>query len=461
MNALPADPGGPLLTGRRAEVLLHLGSLPSLNFDDAIRFLDFLEICGFSLWQMLPVGPSSTNGSPYSPYSAFAGDSSLLAREPGDFDPDAFQVFSAHNASWLEDFSLFSVIRNEQQGKAWWEWPDKLRDRDPLALGRIKETHSKEISRVLLQQFQFRQRWQDFRQSAADRGIVLIGDLPMFVTADSADVWANRQFFKLDKSGQASMLAGVPPDAFTDQGQCWGNPVYNWQAMADDGFSWWQGRLQNELERFDIIRWDHFRGLEAGWEIPAGTEKLPPVPADGAWCSVPGRDLLSSLQKTMGRLPVLAENLGVITTEVEDLRHDFGLPGMHVLQFAFDGDPGNSHLPAQHEINGVVYTGTHDNDTTRGWFESLDDSARNYIAQTLAVDQASIPAALTRAALDSRCVWAIFPMQDLLGLGSEARLNTPGEAKGQWAWRFEWKNIPDNLSRRWQRDLGRAGRQAA
>jgi 4-alpha-glucanotransferase len=454
-------PGGIILSGRRAGVLLHLSSLPSRDFDDAIRFLGLLEECGFSLWQMLPVGPTSINGSPYSPYSAFAGDPSLLAGPPGDLDSEKLEQFQHQNRSWLPDFALFSVIRSQQQGKPWWQWPADLRQRYPASLATIIKNHPEQIAHVVRQQFEFEQRWRRFREQATARGIRLIGDMPMFVTADSADTWSNPQFFRLDMDGRPGVVAGVPPDAFTDEGQCWDNPVYDWQAMAADGFSWWQSRLEKEASRFDIVRWDHFRGLEAGWEIPAGSAGQPPVPADGAWCKVPGRDLLEQLSNNLNQLPVLAENLGVITKEVEDIRHEFGLPGMHVLQFAFDGDPANTHLPGQHEVNGVVYTGTHDNDTTLGWFVSLDDSARTYIAQTLGVDQLSIPVALIQAALDSRCEWAILPMQDLLSLGSAARMNTPGKAQGQWIWRFDWRDIPGDLARRWRRDIEQAGRQAA
>lgn len=462
-----ADTGSLERTGfldkRRAGVLLHLTSLPSGGLADAERFLDWLKAGGFSVWQMLPIGPSGSNQSPYSPISAFAGDPALLPAAPSKqkVSHAELKAYREQERFWLEDFALFSVIRRQNGDQPWWSWPQALRHRHPAELQEFAGAHAEEIEQCIRQQLLFDRAWKTFRKQARQRGILLFGDMPMFVIADSADVWSRPHLFELDETGRPSRVAGVPPDAFTELGQCWDNPVYDWDAMVSGGFEWWLKRLSHELKRFDLLRWDHFRGLEAGWEIPVTAGQSPLNAADGAWHKVPGRDLLTTIWKTSGAIPIVAENLGVITSEVEALRHDFGLPGMHVLQFAFDGLSNNPHLPVNHEVNGAVYTGTHDNDTALGWFQSLDDRSVEMVLETLGQTRLNMPEALIRTALESRCSLAIMPMQDLLGLDSSARMNVPGEATGQWRWRFSWPQATHTVAARWRQSVVRARRQPA
>ena len=431
----------PVLERRRAGVLLHPTSLPSGTLGaDAVRFLDFLQGAGFSAWQMLPLGPAGPKGSPYSPDSAFAGNPRLIPAELHNSEVDASELaqFRAREAGWLEGYALFTAIRQTQGGSPWWQWPLPLRQRDPEALNEFALNHSAALGQCIRQQYLFNQAWLSLRSEAQRRGILLYGDLPMFVVADSADVWARPREFRLDSHGLATHVAGVPPDAFTELGQCWDNPVYDWEQMQASNFSWWRDRLAHECRRFDLLRWDHFRGLVATWEIPA----LPGRTAvDGQWREVPGKALLQRMTMELGPLPLVAENLGIITTEVEALRHEFGLPGMHVLQFAFDGSEDNPHLPGNHEEQGVAYTGTHDNDTTLGWFASLSAETPKQVWDVLGSPHHLMPDALVQAALDSICRLAIIPLQDLLRLGSGARMNKPGQAQGQWSWKFTWQRL--------------------
>lgn len=453
----------PVLDRRRAGVLLHARSLPSGRLDDAPRFLDFIADCGFGAWQLLPLGPSGAGRSPYSLLSAFAGDPDLVplvqrsepvsARDLGDF--------REREADWLPDFALFCVIRQLLEGQPWWRWPPALRLREPAALQAIEYEHRLIFNERMREQFRFQRCWQALRAEAAARDIILFGDLPMFVMTDSADVWMQPQAFRLDALCRPTHVAGVPPDAYAEHGQCWDCPVYDWRVMQDDGFRWWQRRLTHELRRFDLLRWDHFRGLAETWEIPVPAAGGAADPAAGAWRPVPGRTLLEHLSVALGRLPLVAENLGLITSEVERLRHDFGLPGMHVLQFAFDGDPDNPHLPGKHEQQGVAYSGTHDNDTTAGWCRGLDADTRSRAVAALGCSAAGLPEAVLRAALESACALAVLPLQDLLGLGSAARLNTPGRAQGQWRWQFRWQQLSAALTEKWRQAARRAGRQAA
>ena len=453
----------PVLDRRRAGVLLHAGSLPSGRLDDAARFLRFLADAGFSAWQLLPVGPSGAGRSPYSPLSAFAGDPGLIPKsqraEP--VSREALGRFVEREQSWLRDYALFMTIRGALGGLPWWQWPAPLRDRDPAAVRRIEHRYAEPLVEAMRMQLRFERAWRAVRAQAVAAGIRLFGDLPMFVMADSADAWAQREWFRLDARGSPTHLAGVPPDAFTEDGQCWNCPVYDWPAMQQDGFSWWQRRLAHELRRFDLLRWDHFRGLIAGWEIPAPEGGTAPQAARGAWRPVPGRALLTSLADRYRPLPVVAENLGIITPEVECLRRDFGLPGMHVLQFAFDGSADNPHLPVHHEEQGVAYSGTHDNDTTVGWSSGLIDGTRRRAAETLDLAPARLPEAMLGAVLESKSRLAVLTMQDLLGLGSAARLNTPGQAQGQWRWRFAWSQLTPDLPRQWRQAIVCSNRQPA
>ena len=457
------SPNPPILGERRAGVLLHPGSLPSGSLgDDLPRWLDFIEACGFSVWQMLPLGPVGPNGSPYSSSSAFAANENFLpkAKRKARIDEYDLNNFQDREHGWLKDFALFSVIKESQGGKPWWEWPGDFRQRETWTLAAFARDHAQELHKVIESQFRFERLWQEVRTEAKSRGVLLYGDLPMFVVADSADVWAAPHLFRLNSKGQPSHVAGVPPDAFTPDGQCWDNPVFNWNEMLVEDFAWWVRRIELELRRFDLLRWDHFRGLVETWEIPVtGHHRA----SDGEWKEVPGRDLLDALFAALGLLPLIAENLGIITPEVERLRRSFGLPGMHVLQFAFDGNPDNPHLPGNHEEQGVAYTGTHDNDTCLGWFRSLSAPVQEQVRELLrsagslsAGDPGHNPGdnservvvdAMIRTVLDSRSRLAVIPLQDLLGLGSEARMNTPGKAKGQWSWKFSWDNLTPGLAR--------------
>lgn len=456
-----AAPPRCVLDLRRAGVLLHPTSLPSATLgDDAMRFLDFLQAGGFSVWQMLPLGPVGMHASPYSPDSAFAGNPRLIphSRCGEVIEPGPLQQFRAREAAWLEDYALFKVIQREVQGQPWWDWPDELRHRDMGALQAFAQAHRPAIQQCVWEQFQFDQCWRALRSEASARGILLYGDLPMFVVANSADVWANPDIFRLDEQGQATHVAGVPPDAFTELGQCWDNPVYDWERLRDRGFDWWLRRVAHECNRFDLLRWDHFRGLAATWEIPVPGGGRPARPAEGAWHEVPGRALLEFMERKLGSLPLVAENLGIITPEVEQLRHDFGLPGMHVLQFAFDGNEHNPHLLENHEVQGVAYTGTHDNDTSAGWYSSLPPELQTEILKVLGQPADSMPEALVHLALASVCQLAIIPLQDLLGLGSEARMNVPGQAQGQWRWTFNWADLTPELAKHWRHLVQVSGR---
>ena len=451
MSPAAAPPARPVLDRRRAGVLLHPGSLPSHRLDrSALEFIGCLAAGGFAAWQMLPLGPTGRHGSPYSPSSAFAGNVHLLPRAVVDtpVELEELQEFRCRTAAWLDDYALFSVLHLHHRGLPWWAWPPGLRWREPGSLARCMREHAAALDACVRQQYLFERNWQTVRAAARRHDILLLGDLPLFVVADSADVWAHPQFFKLDAGGRARYVAGVPPDAFAPAGQCWNNPVYDWDQAGPGLFDWWVRRLRHECERFDLVRWDHFRGLQATWEIPPGREGRPASAREGQWREVPGRGLLQTLTQALGQLPVVAENLGVITPQVEQLRHDFHLPVMHVLQFAFDGDPANPHLPDRHEEQGVVYTGTHDNDTTRGWLESLDAGARQRIVQVLGCPSAVTLEALLDSALGSRARLAMFPAQDLLALGSSARMNVPGRAQGQWRWSLPQGAITVEFSRR-------------
>lgn len=466
---------------RRAGVLLHPTSLPGPEArgfigHDAFRFVEFLAASGMSLWQMLPLGPTHADGSPYNALSSLACDGELISLDwlvdrrllnANEKDCSehkrqtlqiAFQRFQANgqpqlqkdlatfrkqNDYWLPGYCMFMALKEYHQQQAWTEWDPLFRDRDPKALNEFARNHSEAIAVHEFIQFIFFCQWQQLRGFAHRHNILLFGDMPIYVALDSADVWSNRELFKLDGKGQPVAVAGVPPDYFSKTGQRWGNPLYRWNAMKKNGFSWWCHRIRQQLQLFDVIRIDHFRGLEACWEIPADCETA----IDGKWVKVPGKALLTQLHKIFGRLPLVAEDLGIITPEVIQLRRKFELPGMNVLQFAFDGNPHNSYLPHNHEPLSVVYTGTHDNDTTVSWFEGIDDAAKAQIRAYLdsAHPDGHIPWALNKVALASVACFAVLPMQDLLSLGKGHRMNTPGTAKGNWQWRFQWEWCADDL----------------
>lgn len=476
------------LDRRRAGVLLHPTSLPGPadNGDfgpEAYRFIEFLAAAGLSVWQVLPLGPTLEHGSPYQCLSVHAGSSRLISlewlRERGwlddarvlagegaeavslrldalqqaflgfrqsatSADRQAFDSFTTSNAWWLDDYVLFIALRRDNSNRGWTEWPAPLRDRDPHALRDTRSRLATSLEQARFEQFVFFQQWHGLRDYAHRHGIRLFGDIPIFVAHDSADVWAHRRLFDLDAKGLPATVAGVPPDYFSATGQLWGNPLYRWPVMEETGFQWWMQRMQTQMELFDLIRIDHFRGLEAYWEIPGDA----PTAESGHWVPAPGKALLAAIQDRFGRLPIVAEDLGIITPEVDALRRAFGIPGMRVLQFAFGGGADNLYLPHNHERNSVVYTGTHDNDTTAGWFGGLDRAAREHVQDYLGHPKDPMPWPMIRAALGSTSLLAILPVQDLLSLGAEHRMNVPGTAFGNWTWRFTWKQVPGTLAER-------------
>lgn len=462
---------------RRAGVLLHITSLPSANLgEDAYRFVDFLQASNVSVWQMLPLGPTHNDGSPYQCLSAHAGNATLICMETvqnlswvdgeilkgerflimlvharhqfmanaTSFEKSAFDDFCQKNAYWLEDYVLYSEIRHLQHTEAWLHWPEDLRDRHPKAIEKIRKERDKSLDIRRFSQFLFFEQWYALKDYANERGVLLFGDMPIFVSHDSADVWANPELFTLDKEGQAEKVAGVPPDYFSETGQRWGNPLYRWDKHESTDFLWWQQRLQTQLDQFDLIRIDHFRGFEACWEIPASCETA----IDGEWVSAPGDALFSKLVDTFGELPLVAEDLGIITDEVTALREKYAIPGMNVLQFAFGDDASNPYLPHQHTPNSVSYTGTHDNDTTMGWFESLDDNGKARVYQYLGDSNEAMPWLLIRASLATVSRLAVIPMQDLLGLDTCHRMNVPNTIEGNWSWRFDWDMVDEHCAPR-------------
>lgn len=436
-----------ILVRREAGILLHPTSLPGGTIGAADQFLEFLSGTGCRVWQMLPLGPPGGQMSPYSPISVFAGNTALLPSDAASRSAKrvpGFPEFVEREQHWLPDYALFVALKNASHGKPWWEWPAEARNRRSPMLETLRRRHADEIDAACRAQFAFAEAWKDLHESAKGRGICLYGDLPMFPVTDSADVWANREIFKLDRDGIPRFTAGVPPDAFAVDGQHWGNPVFDWRALAERDFSWWRERVRHELRRVDLLRWDHFRGLIAAWEIP----RVARTAREGKWRKVPGRKLLGALAAALGPLPIIAENLGVITPEVEALRHDFGFPGMHVMQFAFDGTPDNPHLPERHEEQGVAYTGTHDNDTTLGWFRSLDEKTRRDVLDSTGGSDEDMPWPLIEAALGSRARLAVIPMQDFLALDSSHRMNRPGIAEGNWTWRLEEGVLTPDLAER-------------
>ncbi|MFO7542814.1 MAG: 4-alpha-glucanotransferase [Thiobacillus sp.] len=443
---------------RRAGVLLHPTSLPSGTLADVERWLDFLQASGVGVWQMLPLGLPLGGLSPYQCASAFAVNPSLFPSTPAD--RQAFSDWHDRQRHWLDDFARFMVIKQEQAGAHWVDWPDALRDRDAQALAAFDSAHAEALQAVREEQYRVAWHWQAIREMGAARGISLFGDMPIFVAHDSADVWARRDLFLLDARGHPNVVAGVPPDYFSETGQRWGNPHYNWAAMQSDGFAWWRARLEAHFEWFDLVRIDHFRGLCAAWTIPASE----PTAIHGHWEAAPGEALLQAIADEMGALPLVAEDLGVITPDVTALRHRFGLPGMSVLQFAFDHHADNPHKPENVHFDTVFYTGTHDNDTTLGWWHTLPAEVRYQVTQQLGLNEAEAASgtevldAMMSTVLESRAALAMIPMQDILHLGSEARMNTPGTNTGNWTWQFEWEALRPELAPHLLQQLQKAHR---
>ncbi len=483
-------------TARRAGILLHPSSLPgSFGIGDlgpaAEAWIDWLALARQSLWQVLPLGPTGFGDSPYQSLSAFAGNPVLISPQPlidgglltpDDLDPrpvfptqsvDFSQVIAfkrrllraAHarlaidgaapwraklkrfrevQRTWLDDFALFSALKAEHDGRAWNEWPEELAARSAPALRLARTRLAGEIEAVAFEQMLFHEQWHRLCGRAHEKGIQIIGDLPLYVAYDSAEVWTSPGLFRLDSHGAPSHVAGVPPDYFSPTGQRWGNPLYRWSAHREDGFAWWQSRVAAALRLYDWVRIDHFRGLAAYWEVPASC----PTAEEGRWVRAPGAALLTALSKTFQPLPLIAEDLGLVTQDVVDLRTRFGLPGMRVLQFAFDDDGRNPFLPQHYESNTVVYTGTHDNDTTRGWYAQADESVRNFARRYMGRDGGDIAWDFIRLAWSSVAFMALTPLQDVLDLGSEARMNFPGREAGNWAWRFADGDLTPQLAER-------------
>lgn len=468
---------------RRAGVLLHPTSLPGSGRRgvlgrQAYHFVDWMAAAGLNVWQTLPLGPTHGDGSPYQCLSAYAGSPRMISLDllyeqgyvngprPVDGEDDVegqllsifeywrtnhsqdedahFQNFCAHNAHWLPDYALFMALKRHHHSRSWGDWPKPLRDRESNALAEARHRFAHTIEYIAFEQFVFFKQWQALKRYANEKGILLYGDIPIFVAYDSADVWANRKRFLLDDNGQPIVVAGVPPDYFSATGQRWGNPLYHWETLEGEGFEWWLQRIRTQLDMVDILRIDHFRGFEAYWEIDADCATA----VDGRWVKAPGEALFKALRKKLGKLPLVAEDLGVITPEVDKLREKFGLPGMKILQFAFGDNHRNPYLPHHHRYDFVVYTGTHDNDTTVGWFDSLDQGKRDHVLEYLGRPGEAMPWPMIRAAMESVAVMAIVPMQDFLGLNSQHRMNSPGTTQGNWGWRFQWDMIPADLAAR-------------
>lgn len=480
---------------RSSGLLLHPTSLPGrFGVGDlgqsAYQFVDFLDASQQQLWQILPIGPTGHGNSPYMSYSSMAGSPILISpdllREQGlltdedladlpsfpteqvDYERvmptklalllkaaerfrstasteqrQAFETFCASRAFWLNDYAFFMALKDAHEGASWHQWEEPIARRKPEAMEQWRMRLSTQIFEHKYLQFEFFRQWSDLKRYANDRHISIIGDLPIYVAHDSADVWAQPQNFHLDpETNEPALMAGVPPDYFSETGQLWGNPIYNWQAMEANHFEWWIQRFKSLFDYVDLLRIDHFRGFCAYWAVNRGETTA----MNGEWVEAPGDAFFELLEKELGSLPILAEDLGVITPDVEALRDRFGFPGMKILQFAFGNDPDNPFLPFNFERNCVVYTGTHDNDTTIGWHEQLADYEREALRNYLGCNSADgIHWDLIRLAFSSIGNQAIVPVQDLLGLGTDARMNFPGKSSGNWGWRYRDGDLTPEL----------------
>jgi 4-alpha-glucanotransferase len=474
---------------RRAGVLLHPTSLPGCgdNGDighDAYRFIEFLQQQGYRVWQMLPLGPTHEDKSPYQCLSSHAGNPLLISLDwlidkgwldLSQIELDAtekryrlaclqqagkqfykiasapwhkrFDEFKLKHWHWLDDYSLFVALKMRNNSQAWTDWPLQERHRDADVLQSVREELESVIAQTLFEQFVFFTQWQEIREYAKQHDVELFGDMPIFVAADSADVWAQKENFLMDENGEVEYVAGVPPDAFSDTGQRWGNPLYDWDFMQSTNFEWWKQRFNTQLELFDMIRIDHFRGLQACWYIPADDDTA----INGEWVEVPGQQMITELFSAFTDMPLVAEDLGVITDEVIALKNHFDLPGMKVLQFAFDGNSRNPHLPHAHLPNDVIYTGTHDNDTTLGWLQNTNnynDAFFNEYTATKKLGDEDMLLYMIRLAMASVSFLCIIPLQDMLKLDSQSRMNTPGTLGGNWHWRFEWTQFDVNFNKK-------------
>ena len=506
---------------RTSGILLHPTSLTG-RFGvgdlggEAYMFVDFLAAAGQHLWQVLPLGPTGYGNSPYQCFSAFAGNTLLISPErllsdgllvPADLDAapefpeervdyggaiefknallrkafdnsrggieppmrSEFDSFCHNSADWLDDYALYRALKRENDERTWTDWEPALVRREESALKEARARLAEEIEEVRFKQFLFFRQWARLRAYANERGVKIIGDIPIFVAHDSADVWAKPHLFKLDERGHPRFIAGVPPDYFSRTGQLWGNPIYDWGRMIEDGFSWWVARVRALLSLVDIIRIDHFRGFAAYWEIPGGDQTA----ERGRWVYAPGRELFHAIKQELGTLPIIAEDLGFITPDVIELRDEFDFPGMRILQFAFSADTKNKDLPHNYVRNTVVYTGTHDNDTAVGWFQSDPSSAssvrsaaqiereKQRCLEYLRTDGREINWEFIHAVVSSVADTALIPLQDVLGLGSETRMNTPATMSGNWAWRYRAGALKEELAARLRRMSELYGRHPA
>lgn len=452
---------------RAAGVLLHISSLPSGDLGaDAYHFVDFLATTGVAVWQTLPINMPHADNSPYQCLSAHAGNPAFInieklleqhlialqdisqtrevifqlaynnAMQRADLRND-YHAFCEQHQSWLDDFAMYLVIRNQCNGQGWFDWPKSLKHRASNTLKKLSTEHAEALNLIKFTQFLFFSQWSALKTYANLHGVKLFGDIPIFVAYDSADVWAKPHLFKLDADMHMTVVAGVPPDYFSATGQRWGNPHYQWDEMAKDDFAWWVDRLHTQSELFDLVRIDHFRGLQAAWEIPAQEETA----IAGNWVIAPGEALLAAIYRQLPNIHLVAEDLGIITQEVDALRLKFCLPGMKILQFAFGGDEHNPYLPEHIDINSVVYTGTHDNDTTLGWYKQAEPHVIAHLHQYLHNDSPEMPKALMALVMNTNGYLAIIPMQDVMGLDSDCRMNTPGTIENNWSWRFDWHQL--------------------
>lgn len=481
---------------RKAGVLLHISSLPEGTMGlQAQRFIDFLSATGVSVWQTLPLNMPHNDGSPYQCLSAHAGNPAFIdlqqllqagyinatdlkiykadptlaqhqklfekafcvaSQQPDTSDYITFKKFCKKHSHWLNDFALFLMLREQFNQTSWNSWPVAYKKRDLKTLNLAKKQHAHAIAVIKFTQFIFFKQWFELKAYANQHHIAMFGDIPIFVAFDSADVWANPDLFKIDKHCNMTVVAGVPPDYFSSTGQRWGNPHYNWRAMQKEDFKWWLARMHTQNSLFDMVRIDHFRGLEAAWEIPATADTA----INGKWQVAPGNLLLAAIKKRFKKMCLVAEDLGIITDEVNALRHEYIMPGMKILQFAFGGGDDNLYLPHNVEANSVVYTGTHDNDTILGWYQQLEENAKKHLHSVLNTDEPDMPNALIDMALATKADLAIIPMQDILALDSTNRMNTPGTLGGNWVWRFDWPELTPQQQQHFADAVQRSGRRA-
>ncbi len=470
---------------RRSGVLLPISSIPSKygigTFSkEAYAFVDFLEAAGQKLWQILPLGPTGYGDSPYQSFSTFAGNPYYIdleefieagyisesdcdklnfgtnpeyvdygqmygsrylilekayesALEDGLEELEDYQIFLKENKYWLKDYALYMAVKASFENACWTEWDEDIRLREPAAVKYYSKEHEYEIHFYYFQQYYFAKQWKALKTYANEKGIEIIGDIPIYVAFDSADTWANPELFQLDEENLPVGVAGCPPDAFSETGQLWGNPLYDWDYHKETKYAWWMKRIAHCYELYDVVRIDHFRGFDEYWFVPYGDETA----KNGRWCAGPGFELFKMMKKKLGDVQVIAEDLGFLTESVLQLVEDTGFPGMKVLQFAFGGDSENAYLPHNHKKNSIVYTGTHDNETTIGWYENLNDWTKGHVNKYLDITKEDdINWKFIRVALASVADTAVIPMQDYLGLGNEARINMPSSLGKNWEWRM-------------------------